>query len=505
MQWRQEKVQDPDARAEVVEPAQKATVDNATAARVPAWAEVGGDMLPAGLQAKLMVNQPGDVYEQEADRVAEQVMRIADGNSPAMRKDVSVMPKANGGEQATQEAPPMVNQALSSAGQPLDAATQETMEARFGTDFSDVRVHADEQAKDSAQAIHARAYTVGSDVVFGEGQYQLGTRDGQRLIAHELTHVVQQGEANHELVSPLVSQRVQRRVQGSFFGDLWSGVKSIGRAIGSAATKVGKAIGSAASAVGGAVVEAVKWVGERGHDVLNWVTNLVSELPARLVRFGKAIVDGLVGIATFIPEAISALKSGGISGFASWLWEKAKSAGSWILTLVDRLIDLVGGPEITEFILHLLSYASPLTVQQIAAGQLVLGKDAVRWNQVRVAQGGIWWIIFALHDKRAVTTFHTINLPPNTDLPTVVHELTHVYQYECMGSIYIGQAIHAQMTEGYNYGDLEAARKSGKHFRDFNREQQAQIAEDYFIRLTQTSEPTTEFDPFIAELRAGKL
>src|SRR6266571_7727417 len=103
MQRRQDKIQNPDSNAEVVEPIHKATVDNATATHVPAWAKANGDTLPAGLQAKLSVNQPGDVYEQEADRVAEQVMRMSDGKSPAMRKDISVMSKTNGGEQAAHE------------------------------------------------------------------------------------------------------------------------------------------------------------------------------------------------------------------------------------------------------------------------------------------------------------------------------------------------------------------------------------------------------------------
>lgn len=188
-----DKANSPDADSGVVEPAQKAAIKRAVSASVPAWANASAEALPAGLQAKLTVNRPGDVYEREADRVAEQVMRMSGGKSPATRKDISLMLKANSGEQVTHEAPPIVNQALSGNGQPLDADTQEVMGARFGTDFNHVRVHADEQAKDSAQAIHARAYTVGSDVVFGEGQYQPGTQDGQRLIAHELTHVVQQG------------------------------------------------------------------------------------------------------------------------------------------------------------------------------------------------------------------------------------------------------------------------------------------------------------------------
>jgi uncharacterized protein DUF4157 len=505
MQIWQDKTHDADTNTEVATPAHKAATDATAVTHVPAWANAGGEALPSGLQAKLTINQPGDVYEQEADRVAEQVMRMPTGGTPRTHEDMPVMRKESSGGQASHDAPPVVQQALSSGGQSLDAGTQEMMGTRFGQDFSHVRVHTDGQASESAQAINARAYTIGSDVVFGEGQYRPETGEGQRLLAHELTHVVQQSESGQERGSPVVAQRVQRRVQGSFFGDLWEGVKSVGRAIGGAAVTVGKAVGTAASAVGGAIVEGVKWVGERAHDVLNWATSLISELPARLFRFGKAIVDGLVGVATFIPEAISALRSGGISGFASWLWEKAKSGGAWLLTLVDRILDLVGGPEIVEFVLHLLSFATPLTAEQTAAGQLVLGKKAIRWNQVRVAQGGIWWLIFWLNGNRAVTTFHTINLPSGTDLPTVVHELTHVYQYERAGSIYIGQAIHAQATEGYEYGDLEAKRKAGKHYRDFNREQQAQIAEDYFKRLTQASEPTTEFDPYIAELRAGDL
>ena len=66
-------------------------------------------------------------------------------------------------------------------------------EPRFERDFSQVRVHADAHAAESAQAVQALAYTVGSDIVFGAGQYAPATTAGQRLLAHELTHVVQQG------------------------------------------------------------------------------------------------------------------------------------------------------------------------------------------------------------------------------------------------------------------------------------------------------------------------
>ena len=90
------------------------------------------------------------------------------------------------------EAPPIVDEVLHSSGQSLDASTRTFFESRFGHDFSDVRIHADAHAAESAQAVNAFAYTVGRDIVFGTSQYSPLTPSGQRLLAHELTHVVQQ-------------------------------------------------------------------------------------------------------------------------------------------------------------------------------------------------------------------------------------------------------------------------------------------------------------------------
>ena len=91
--------------------------------------------------------------------------------------------------------PPIVHDALRSPGRPLDAATRAFMEGGFGHDFGRVRVHADEKAAESARAVKAAAYTIGRDVVFGTEQYQPATRAGRRLLAHELTHVAQQGDS----------------------------------------------------------------------------------------------------------------------------------------------------------------------------------------------------------------------------------------------------------------------------------------------------------------------
>ena len=97
---------------------------------------------------------------------------------------------------ASHDAPSSVHAALQTQGQPLGAGTREFFESRFGADFSDVRVHADAPAHESARDINAKAFTVGHDIVFGTGHFSPGTRDGQRLIAHELTHVVQQSNGS---------------------------------------------------------------------------------------------------------------------------------------------------------------------------------------------------------------------------------------------------------------------------------------------------------------------
>lgn len=161
---------------------------------------------PLPLQPKLTVNQPNDQYEQEADRVADQVMRMAApllqqpgppaaANAERLQTKPTVRPMSNVSSVGA-AAPPIVHEVLhdqgTAAGHPLDAATRRFMEARFGHDFSQVRVHTGDKAAASAHAISARAYTAGAHIVFGAGQYAPNAHAGRRLLAHELTHVVQQ-------------------------------------------------------------------------------------------------------------------------------------------------------------------------------------------------------------------------------------------------------------------------------------------------------------------------
>jgi hypothetical protein len=103
--------------------------------------------------------------------------------------------------------PPIVHKALASPGQPLNPATRAFMEPRFGYDFSRVRVRSGSTAEQSAEEVSAHAYTVGHDIVFGAGQFAPETPDGRRLIAHELTHVVQQTGWEDGIPAPLVQRQ----------------------------------------------------------------------------------------------------------------------------------------------------------------------------------------------------------------------------------------------------------------------------------------------------------
>jgi hypothetical protein len=154
------------------------------------------------LQAKLSIGASHDPLEQEADRVADQVLA-----APAHHAGSGAPPRiqryARQTTEGTDTAPASVDRVLSSSGRPLEPTLQQDMEQRFGHDFSRVRVHSGAAAEQSARDVDANAYTVGHDIVFGTGHFVPSTHEGRRLMAHELTHVVQQ--------SGNVSLKIQRQ------------------------------------------------------------------------------------------------------------------------------------------------------------------------------------------------------------------------------------------------------------------------------------------------------
>lgn len=222
------------------------------------------------------------------------------------------------------------------------------------------------------------------------------------------------------------------------------------------------------------------------HSLVLWPLNLVRDFPRRAGR--------LIGTILTVPE--------GESG----------PLGAWLHALAWYVFDLLGGPEIAQFFLRLVTATRRLTLDEIEAVSAVLGPGAIRYGDIRIAQRGVLGLVFRLNDDRAFATWHTINLPEKrqTNLPLLVHELTHTFQYERVGSVYIGQGLWAQFRHGrkaYDYGGprgLSTSFSAGKRYSEYNREQQGQIAQD-FCTLMRAGKDTSVYKPFIAELRAGDL
>ena len=190
------------------------------------------------IQPKLKIGASHDRYEQEADRVAEQVMRMPDGQATGSSSAISGLPvghsiqrrcdrcqqkleegstlQAKTSSSATATVTPGLSsgiQSLRGNGQPMSEATRSYFEPRFGHQFSQVRIHTDSHAASLAGSIGARAFTLGQDVVFAAGQYQPDSREGRCLIAHELAHTIQQGKGviDTTRLSNVESDRIQKQ------------------------------------------------------------------------------------------------------------------------------------------------------------------------------------------------------------------------------------------------------------------------------------------------------
>lgn len=175
------------------------------------------------LQTKLMVNEPGDIYEQEADRIADQVMSSPQ-HGGISRAPVQVQRLTENAAGQPAEAPPSVERALAIPGQPLEPELREEMENRFGGyDFSGVRIHTGQEAEQSARDVGANGYTVGRNIILGKNFFSPPNFLGQHLLAHELTHILQQNESGINLTDHTgvhVLQGQERRRSGRRPGEL---------------------------------------------------------------------------------------------------------------------------------------------------------------------------------------------------------------------------------------------------------------------------------------------
>lgn len=179
--------------------------------------EPGSTTAGGAATGQFSLSRPGDAHEREAERVADEVMRMTDtstppapgsvtAGAPVQRRCAACEDEGNGAMLHRKEeaaAAPQITPAvatgigaLKGGGSPLPASSRAFFEPRLGANLGDVRVHTGSRAADTASAINARAFTVGRDIAFNTGQYAPHSREGQHLLAHELTHVVQQGSAS---------------------------------------------------------------------------------------------------------------------------------------------------------------------------------------------------------------------------------------------------------------------------------------------------------------------
>lgn len=275
------------------------------------------------IQGKLSISQPGDAEEQEADATATRILRSHAGADAAASTSCSCgddeeemcdecRQKSQIARKASDAGRPRPSQAAlghiaRSAGHPLDAVSRSFFEPRFGRDFSRVRVHTDSHAEQSASALRAHAYVLGSDIYFGAGKYAPGSDSGRRLLAHEIAHTVQQEQngapdngslARRQSVTvgrvddPLEAEadRVADRVmdssgssrapvsadrahaiRGAWYDDAWDTVSSAGEWVGEKVEAGGEAAVAGAKWVGNKVEQGADWVGNKAEQGAKWV------------------------------------------------------------------------------------------------------------------------------------------------------------------------------------------------------------------------------------------
>ncbi len=254
------------------------------------------------------------------------------------------------------------------------------------------------------------------------------------------------------------------------------------------------------------------WIAERLRDAAMWPINLVRDFPVRSGRLLVTLRMAVVSIIRFFPEVSQALQRGNLR---EWLQYKGGRFSHWCHRFINEWFDFIGGPELGEFFFHLITNTTPLTGEEIGKAAAVLGPNGMRYGDIRIVQGGILEWIFKLNGNLAFATWHTVNLPltgrhTRDNWPLMMHELTHVYQYEHVGSRYLGEAIYMLIKtkrDCYDYGFIEGlvtAVSTGKTYRDHNREQQVMIVQDYCI-LTERGDDTDPYEPFLTQLRIGDL
>jgi hypothetical protein len=426
----------------------------------------------------------GDRFERDADRIAERALRspnhkhMADG-SPWLSPASAAAVPAIGMDPLAQCAAA----GTAGGGRPLDPGTRGFFESRLNHDFGDVRVHTDASAARAANALGANAYVRGRDVVFDRSQFAPHTPDGKRLLAHELAHVVQQRAGG--------APTVQRDLK-AYNKEKTTALPAFSMMGGSSAsyeTKSAEAPGLRAALqtliTDGKVKEvlssdgAVSWFAAEHH-----MNAQLSEIEqalqvagyAKATKLAKAIYD-IHGEFLYSKESLTTIAA---------FYSNTTTIGEKVRAVTNR----------------------SMTEWEIRQAKRVFG-NAINYGSVTIADGSVSSKIASVGGY-ARTIGNVINFPTGSSrsMAFMIHELTHVWQYQKTGVSYIAKALWAQVTEGYSYStdgksaedSLKDARAAGKTLYDYNLEQQGDIMSDYYGRL-QRGEDASAWQSFIDDVK----
>lgn len=319
--------------------------------------------VPSTVQTKLNVNKPGDKYEQEADSTAEKIMRMpavgskeitpsSNDEKKIQRKETgaaeneehSVTGNRDSGISATSETESAIR-AKSGGGEPLPGETRNFMEPRFGNDFSNVRIHTDSGSAQLNNQLNAKAFTYQNNIFFGQNQFQPQSSAGKLLLAHELTHVVQQGASkslkpqstlepdnSSETLQAKPSQTGSPVIQRGILDVISAGAGAVSRVFERIVSNVSRAIGAGISTATTWIQNIAGRIGAGIERTWTFISNVASRIGSGL----QASWNFIQGVASRISQTVTSAW-GWIQNIAGRIGMGITSAWAWVEGVASRL------------------------------------------------------------------------------------------------------------------------------------------------------------------------
>ena len=317
----------------------------------------------SSIQTKLNVNKPGDKYEQEADSTAERVMRMSNAGvkeiTSSSHEDKKIQRKETGSagyeehsnqgdrDTAVSTAPETESaiRGKTSGGQPLPGDTRNFMEPRFGNDFSNVRIHNDSASAQLNNQLNARAFTYQNHIFFGQNQFQPHSAQGKQLLAHELTHVVQQGASKSLKAQPThqpdtVTDTLQAKPSQTGSPDTHRGILGVlSTGVGAVASAFTRIISNVSRAIGAGISTAATWIQNIARRIGAGIENtwaFISNIASRIGSGLQSSWNFIQSIASRIGQTATTAW-GWIQNIAGRIGMAITSAWSWVEGVASRL------------------------------------------------------------------------------------------------------------------------------------------------------------------------